>query len=214
MGKGAHGYAGMSRCGSGWLACGLRAVAWAAFAVLLVLSAMGGVAEEAYAEEADENLVDPTQRADNSFIYDTDIESLLDQAALNDGHQVQVEGEVIGDRIAADGAGSCWITLTARSADDEVSISVFMSEDQANQIDHYGKYGVTGTILQVRGIYHQACNEHDGLPDIHATNSAVVERGVETPDRFVASDFLPGFIAILVGFVLMGVFYFARERMR
>ena len=47
-----------------------------------------------------ENIVDPTQRADNSFIYDTTIESLFAETSLYDGRMVQVVGEVIGDRIA------------------------------------------------------------------------------------------------------------------
>ena len=169
----------------------------------------------------EQNLVDPTQRADNSFIYDTTIESLFDQSSLYDGRTVQVVGEVIGDRISAGGAGNtggeggyCWITLTVTDTEDKSSISVLMSDEQANQIDRYGKYGVTGTILQVRGTYHQACDDHEGVPDIHATNSAVMARGVDHPDRLELDDFLPGIVAVLVGGALMAVFYFARERMR
>ena len=169
----------------------------------------------AYAEiKEDQNLVDPTQRADNSFIYDTTIETLFDQLALYDQRTVQVVGEVIGDCIKADDADNYWITLTVTDSEDKTSISILMSGDQVSQIDRFGKYGVTGTILQVRGIFHQACSEHDGLPDIHATHSAVMSKGITKPDTFEITDFLPGFIAILIGFALMGVFYFARERMR
>ncbi|MBQ3301233.1 MAG: hypothetical protein IJH04_03680, partial [Eggerthellaceae bacterium] len=50
-------------------------------------------------DRAPENIVDPTQRADNSFIYDTSISSLFEESSLHDGQIVQVEGEVIGDRI-------------------------------------------------------------------------------------------------------------------
>ena len=169
----------------------------------------------AFADEGEQNLVDPTQRADNSFIYDTTIESLFEQSSLYEGRTVQVVGEVIGDRISASGEpGLYWIELTVIDAEDKSSISVLMSEEQANQIDRYGKYGVTGTTLQVRGTYHQACNEHDGLPDIHATNSSVMSRGVDHPDAFVPGEFVPGFIAVFLGAVLMGIFYFARERTR
>ena len=31
-----------------------------------------------------------------------------------------------------------------------------MSDEQTAQIDRYGKYGVTGTILQVRGLLNAA----------------------------------------------------------
>ena len=185
-------------------------LAAAALALALAL-----VPATAFADNGDQNLVDPTQRADNSFIYDTTIESLFEQSSLYESRTVQVVGEVIGDRIASSTEpGYYWIALTVIDSEDKSSISVLMSEEQSNQIDRYGKYGVTGTTLQVRGTYHQACNEHDGLPDIHATNSSVMSRGIDHPDSFNPAEFVPGFIAIFLGAVLMGIFYFARERTR
>lgn len=163
----------------------------------------------------DNNLVDPTQRADNSFIYDTTIESLFEQASLYDGRTVQIVGEVVGDRINAnDGTDRCWIMLTSLEADNASSISVLLSAEQANQIDHYGRYGVTGTTLQVRGTYYQACSNHDGIPDVHATASSVISKGIEHPDSLSPREFLPGLLAIIIGLALLGIFYFARERMR
>lgn len=170
-----------------------------------------GSVEEGSVDE--DNLVDPTQRADNSFIYDTTIESLFDQASLYDGRTVQVVGEVIGDCITA-GDGNCWITLTSTDTENKATISVLLSAEQASQIDHYGRYGVTGTTFQVRGTYHQACSDDEGIPDIHATNSAVISRGIDHPDDFSWNMFFPGMIAVLIGGVLMGAFYIARERMR
>lgn len=175
----------------------------------------------AWAEESEDglpasestNLVDPTQRADNSFIYDTTVASLYSQASLYNDRTVQIMGEVIGDRVKGPN-GMYWITLTETLKNDKSSISVLMSEEQTSQISHYGRYGVMGTTLQVRGTYHQACDQHDGLPDIHATTSSVMESGKDTPDSLNPRDFLPGFVAIIVGLVLMGLFYFARERMR
>lgn len=169
----------------------------------------------AHAIDPDDNLVDPTQRADNSFIYDTTIESLFDQSSLYNNRTVQITGEVIGDRIESESeSGYCWITLTMVESEDKASISVLISDELASQIDRYGKYGVTGTILQVRGTYHQTCGEHDGLPDIHASNASVLTRGYDHPDEFVAGDFLPGIVTVLVGLAMMAAFYFARERTR
>ena len=155
------------------------------------------------------------EEADNSFIYDTTIEALFDQASLYDDRTVQIVGEVVGDRIEVnDGTNNCWVMLTSLDEDDPASISVLLSADQANQIDHYGRYGVTGTTLQVRGTYHQACDEHEGLPDLHATNSSVLAKGSEHPDVFDLASFMPGVMAIAFGLILIGVFYIARERMR
>lgn len=201
---------------SGTLARLARVFSFLAIVLLLVGACVGSLPNKADAaeDESEANRVDPTQRADNSFIYDTTIDSLFNQASLYDERTVQIVGEVIGDRIIADRYGNVWITLTATETEDKSTISVLMSEDQASQIDRYGKYGVTGTILQVRGTYHQACSEHDSLPDIHATESSVMSRGLEKPDEFVASEFAPGIVAIILGFALMGAFLFARERMR
>ena len=184
-----------------------------AFAIALALSC--AFTANAVAEESDGNIVDPTQRADNSFIYDTTIESLFDQASLYDNRTVQIVGEVVGDRIEAnDGTGNCWVMLTSLNVDNASSISVLLSAEQANQIDHYGRYGVVGTTLQVRGTYHQACDEHEGLPDVHATNSSVLSRGSDHPDSLVIADFIPGLIAVVIGLALLAGFYVARERMR
>ncbi len=196
-------------------------IAYALLAFALVVCAASplglvtGSPLAAYAEEGSGNVVDPTQRADNSFIYDTTIESLFDQASLYDVRTVQVVGEVVGDRIEVnDGSGDCWIMLTSVSEDNATSISVLLSAEQAGQIDRYGRYGVTGTTLQVRGTYHQACDEHEGLPDIHATNSSVLAKGADHPDSFSIRAFLPGFVAVAIGLGLLGLFYVARERMR
>lgn len=187
--------------------CAVAAVLAFGFALIYPVSAL--------AEEGEGNVVDPTQRADNSFIYDTTIESLFDQSSLYENRTVQVVGEVVGDRIEVnDGTGNCWVMLTSVHEDNATSISVLLSEEQAGQIDRYGRYGVTGTTLQVRGTYHQACGEHEGLPDIHATNSSVLAKGSDHPDTFSLGSFLPGLITVAIGLSLLGLFYVARERMR
>jgi len=174
------------------------------------------LAENAVNVDGEENRVDPTQRADNSFIYDTTIDSLFSQPSLYEGKIVQVSGEAIGDIVVEDPLhrNNCWVTLTSIDAANPATISVFMSHEQAAQIDHLGRYGVTGSTLQIRGIYHQACAEHEGTPDVHATNTAVVSRGSEHPDMFEIQDFIPGVVAVFVGLLLMGVYYFIRERSR
>lgn len=189
-------------------------------------------------ERYEDNVVDPTQAADNSFIYDTTIASLIqDASSLYDGKTVQVVGEVIGDRIdsgeknvstatdatavtattqteeSEDFRNWCWIMLNSLD-DDSMSVSVLMSPAMADQIDHYGRYGVTGTTLQVRGTYHQACQDHDGQSDIHVTSCGVVSHGIEHPDVLDYNEFLPGVLALVIGFALMLAYRIMRERMR
>lgn len=179
-------------------------------------SASGEAANSAQAISPDrQNIVDPTQRADNSFIYDTSIGALFDEASIYDDRIVQVQGEVIGDRINDTTTdGHCWIMLTSVEEADVSSISVWISDELADQIDRYGRYGVTGTHFQVRGTYHQACSEHEGLSDIHATTSNVLAPGVDHPDKFNATDFSLPLVLVVVGVALLLAFRFVRERMR
>ena len=179
-------------------------------------SAVEVESESAVEVNGEANRVDPTQRADNSFIYDTTIDSLFSQPSLYEGKIVQVSGEAIGDIVVEDPLRrkNSWVTLTSIDAANPATISVFMSREQAAQIDHLGRYGVTGSILQIRGIYHQACSEHEGTPDVHATNTAVITRGSEHPDMFEIQDFIHGAVAVFIGLILMGVYYFIRERSR
>ena len=165
-------------------------------------------------DDAEGNYVDPAQAADNSFIYDTSIASLAQEASFHDGQVVQIIGEVVGDRIAASEQGHYWITIEAEEANDSSSISAYVTESQTEKIDRYGRYGVVGTRVQVRGVYHQACIDHDGLADIHVSTLEVVSPGSETPDTLVMREFLPGIILIAVGLALVALFRIVRERMR
>ena len=79
---------------------------------------------------------------------------------------------------------------------------------------YLGRYGVVGTTLQVRGIYHQACQEHEGIPDVHASSVSVLARGYEHPDLFEVERFIPGVLAIGLGLIIMTIYYFIRERAR
>ncbi|MGI6046240.1 MAG: hydrolase [Eggerthellaceae bacterium] len=166
----------------------------------------------AFAEEQS-NTVQPGQQPDSSSIYDTSIVDLSASSATYDGQTVQVTGEVIGDRIASDVEdGYCWITLTSTRAEERDTISVYMSDEDAAKISHYGRYGVTGTYLQVRGIYHVVCSKHNGLSDIHAELVTVASEGSDNPDTFNFLDFVPGILAILAGVGLLAFFIYLRER--
>ena len=108
----------------------------------------------------------------------------------------------------------CWVTVESMADGSDANISVYMTVEQAEQIDHFGRYGVTGTTLQIRGTFNQACSNHEGLIDVHATNVGVMARGVEHPDTLNLGNFGFGLLLIIVGAALMAAFYFVRERMR
>lgn len=159
------------------------------------------------------NKVNQSQLPDSSFIYDVSIEDLANADTYMDEQTVQVTGEVVGDRIMADGGQNCWITLQATTASD-VEVLVFMSTSLSSAIDTYGAYGRRGTYLQARGTFNLACKDHDGVSGIHADSVTVVEPGyVETPD-LDARKMVPGLAILLVGCSLLLVFNYLRERQR
>lgn len=183
-------------------------------ALCLVLAAFA-LPAAAHADEPAEgdNAVNTQQLPDSSFIYDTSIGDLSGADAYYDNQTVQVTGEVIGDSIRAGVSGRHrWITLS--SPNDSATISVYMSNESAAKIDMFGKYGTTGATLQVRGTYHLVCADHEGLSDLHAEAVTVVAPGEQHPDTFDFRAFVPGIIAVVAGLVLLGVFYWLRERQR
>lgn len=169
----------------------------------------------AYGDEPAEgdNAVNTQQPSDSSFIYDTSISALSQANSYYDGQTVQVVGEVVGDSIRAGMSGRHrWITLSTPG--DSATISVYMSNESAAKIDTFGGYDTVGTTLQVRGTFHLVCADHDGSSDLHAEAVAVVEPGKSNPDVFDLGAFVPGIVAVAAGLVLLGVFYWLRERQR
>ena len=168
----------------------------------------------AFAEE-EPNEVNPLQLPDSSFIYDTSIADLGSADSYFDNQTVQVVGEAIGDSIR-EGLDDRhrWITLAAVEKDSTATVSVYMSAESAAKIDTFGKYGATGTKLQVRGTFHLVCPDHEGISDLHAESVSVVEKGRHHPDQFDVGAFIPGGILVIIGLAMMGVFYYLRERQR
>ena len=165
--------------------------------------------------ESDTNLVNTQQLPDSSFIYDMSIVDLASADSYHDNQIVQVLGEVVGDRIFETGdMGHCWITLDAPNTKDDATIAVYMTSESAQMIDTYGKYHTRGTMLQVRGIFHLACSEHQGISDLHADYVAVAQPGVEVDDTLEFSPFLPGIIALAFAGTLVIVYARMREKER
>lgn len=162
----------------------------------------------------EDNLVNPQQKPDSSFIYDTAISDLQEADSYLNNQTVQVTGEVIGDRIRAEfDPGFCWIVLQG-SDKAHSEIPVFLATDATEVIDTYGAYGRKGTMLQVRGTFHLICPEHEGLTDLHADTVTFVEKGSVTEQPFDIGAFLPGLMLVAIGFIMLIVFRQMREGQR
>ena len=207
----------------------------AKIALALVIFVLGcALVPQALADE--ENVVDTQQLPDSSFIYDVSIQDLSTADVYYNKQTVQVEGEVVGDKISAqklngnsvgaaltgaDGSGEgaegesyCWITLVSKHPETNASVMVYMKEKDAQKIIHFGSYSEKGTTLRVQGTYNLACPDHEGLSDVHADKVVVIDAGSDTSAPFELEDFLPGTLAVMAGLVLLVVFYVLKERRR
>lgn len=195
-----------------------------AFACAFALALLAGCSSSAPTEDAGglpgqstentPNQVNPSLIPDSSFIYDASIADLVNADSYMDDQTVQVVGEVVGDRIVSDyDDGHCWIVL---QADDGTysQVSVYMTFSQSRAIDTYGVYGKRGTKLQVRGTFNLACDDHDGLSDIHATAVSVVAKGETVERTFNFVSFLPGIFLVLCGGALVLLYRYLGERRR
>lgn len=128
--------------------------------------------------ESSGNTVNVNQMPDSSFLYNTEIKELSGAEAYHDAQQVQVRGEVVGDRINDESVVDLyWITLQSTSENDYSTVATLMTKEQTSLIDSYGGYKTTGTELQVRGTFYLSCPEHQGLSDIHANEVTVIHSG-------------------------------------
>lgn len=165
--------------------------------------------------EEDENVVNPHQLPDSSFIYDTPMADLAGADSYYDQQTVQVTGEAVGDILNADLSGQYkWVVLASSDSESDDTLAVYMTAGQASLIDTLGRYGATGTTLQVRGTFYLVCSDHDGITCLHADSVSVVKPGSEHPDEFSLRAFAPGAVLLSVGLVMVFVFYYLRERQR
>ena len=164
---------------------------------------------------AKNNKVNVNQLPDSTFLYDVDISELIKADTFNDGQTVQVKGEVVGDAINDESNES--LTWIALQDDDELNpqtISVLVSKQQAEVIDSYGHYGQQGSILQIRGTYHLACADHQGLSDIHAEEAQLVSEGRNIDILLNPVILTAAVISVFLGGVLFVMYSIRRERMR
>ncbi len=194
-------------------ACTTGAARLLGFAVLLVallaLPAFSWADDEG---QANSNRVYVNQLPDSSFLYQTSIADLAKADSYYEGQTVLVQGEVVGDRINDEmQSGNCWITLQDSEAANPSVVSVFMTMEQSSVIDAYGHFGMRGTELQVRGTFHLECSEHQGMSDIHVEEVSALASGEPEYPEVDRRILTAGLLTLVVGLVLLYVYYKKRE---
>lgn len=163
-------------------------------------------------EESSGNQVYVGQLSDSSFLYETSIADLAQASAYYEGLNVLVSGEVVGDRVNDETNGNhCWITLQD-DAESPSTIAVVMDKAQTDAIDTYGRYGQTGTTLQVFGTFHLSCRDHQGMSDIHAESASALEQGEADAPAVDRRVLIAGVGTVVLGLALLALYQVRRER--
>lgn len=189
------------------------ATAWCSCVLAAVLLCTGVAwADEGQESSKPNNHVYVNQLSDSSFLYQTTIADLAQADSYYEGQTVLVQGEAVGDRINDEmQPGNCWVTLQDDDPANPSVVSVFMTMEQAKNIDTYGSYGVTGTTLQVRGTFHLDCREHQGMSDIHVEEVSALAAGSENKPGMDPKLFGLGIVSVLAGLALLALYQSKRE---
>lgn len=97
--------------------------------------------------------------------------SLIEQARALNGREVIYQGEVIGDIMPRQ--DHYWINVLGSGT----AIGIWITTDQRSAINLAGQYGVRGDEVRITGQFNQACSEHGGDLDIHASSVEIIKMG-------------------------------------
>ncbi|TDB36898.1 MAG: hypothetical protein D9V44_10335 [Actinobacteria bacterium] len=147
----------------------------------------------------------------HAFAASTDLRSLsatsilADRAEL-DGMKVTLHGEAIGELLLTSDDGA-WLSVLS----DGTALGVHLPRDIAEPVTRFGDYETTGDEVRVTGEFRQACDEHGGDMDIHATSLEVVATG--TSRQHPVMMWKAGLAVVAFGVAGAGTRYSRRRRL-
>lgn len=144
---------------------------------------------------------------DENVVVETRIGVLTGANQALDGSAVRFAGEVVGEPVNAE-SGLKWVSVNDSSGQ---SIAVLLTQDQLAGIDAFGDYQHTGTQVEVTGVYHVACGEHQGELDVHVAQIEITSPG-SAREHAVDRDTLVMALALTVIGLLLVVTYAVLSR--
>ena len=145
---------------------------------------------------------------DSDVVVETRVGVLTRVNRALDGGVVRVQGEAVGDKLAADDGG-VWVNILGSSG---TSVGVHMNAEQAESVTRLGDYNNSGTVVLVTGVYSVACHEHQGELDLHAQSVEVVDAGGAIEHTVDLEHGIGAIVVCLVGMCLLALFYWLRFR--
>ena len=118
-----------------------------------------------------------------------------------DGNEISYQGEVIGQAIFE--KNHVWINVMDREFN---AMGFWIPSSEIKKISNYGKFGVKGDILEMKGVFHKVCPQHGGETDIHSDLITVLEKGSLFPKNRIPISKMILCVLLLAGIVLLYFF--------
>ena len=135
--------------------------------------------------------------ADNQIIS---INNLIENNETFDQTVITIEGEAIGE-ILERGEYS-WININ----DTTNAIGVWIKTSDAQKIAYFGDYKNQGDTVRITGVFYNACSEHGGDTDIHATSIEIIQTGKTVTENISTIKILSAGI-LLVTMMIIAMAY-------
>lgn len=133
----------------------------------------------------------------------TSLEEILKSARSFNRRDFEVEGEVIGEALNAQ--GGFWINIFSNG----YNIPVFIPDQKwTKDIEHWGSYREQGDSVKVKGTFYENCSVHQET-DIHADAIAITARGFVKKEE-VASYKIKFSLYLLIICLTLAVIYFIK----
>lgn len=136
-----------------------------------------------------------------------DISELLSATMRLESKDVEFTGEAIGYPIYADEHHK-WVNVKQGRS----MIGVYLTNEQAEQIERYGSYEMTGDTITVRGVYHLACGAHADELEVHADSVEVTVAGQTRVHPWSRGALVAGIVLIFFGVIVSVVQYLVLKR--
>lgn len=134
-------------------------------------------------------------------LYSLELEEILNNPSSFDRKVIKIEAEVIGEPLRE--KGGVWINVKGKRA----TIGVFLKDSQAmKRIKYFGSYKEKGDILEIKGIFHKSCPQHD-IPDIHALEIKVKRRGYRIEEQIPSYKIMLSFLLGIICLTLSGIYF-------
>jgi hypothetical protein len=137
----------------------------------------------------------------------TTVPELVRFTEAQDGELVSFVGEAIGEALRSK-AGFVWVNVLENGT----AVGVNMRKEMADSIDAFGEWSRTGSIVQVTGIVHLACVEHEGDFDVHASELRVISPAEQRVHSVKPWQAPLAIVSLVVGGLLLVRVRYARLR--